>query len=66
MRGDDEAFALLAEALTTRSGGKRERMLLVDALRWLRGAAGANLLLGRHHLSPGLDIRSAEDVIDYL
>ncbi len=56
---EDEARALLAEGLTTRSDAPRARTLLITALYRLSGADGAKLLLGRHYLSPGPDLQSA-------
>jgi DNA-binding CsgD family transcriptional regulator len=56
---EDEALALLAKGLTTRSDANRARTLVAMALCRLSGAEGANLLLGRHYLSPGPDLRSA-------
>jgi len=60
MRREDEAegLSLLAEALTMRADPRRARMSLLKALCRLSGAEGANLLLGRHYLSPGPDVRS--------
>lgn len=61
MRREDEAegLSLLAEALTMRADAGRARTLVLTALCRLSGAEGANLLLGRHYLSPGPDVRSA-------